>query len=159
MKQLFWKVKVRLSNYWKRIKSCSCFKGIICLSAKKGILDVNNTKTRMVPLLHCLKSVGIRSCSGPYFPAFGLNTNQNNSEYGHFLRSVGHCINGKKERVPWPEIYQAYSFTLNCWLCYHWVNLKNVLVSSSLNLILWCPVSTKWSKARCYRVKNTFLIC
>ena len=52
-----------------------------------------------------MKSVRIRSYSGPYFPAFGLNTKeilrispysvrmrengeQNNSEYGHFLRSV-----------------------------------------------------------------------
>ena len=39
--------------------------------------------------LHCVKSVGIRIYSGPYFPAFGLNTDQNNSEYGRFLRSVG----------------------------------------------------------------------
>ena len=23
---------------------------------------------------HCVKSVGIRSFSGPYFPAFGMNT-------------------------------------------------------------------------------------
>ena len=37
---------------------------------------------------HCVKSVHIRSCSGPYFPAFGLKTDQNNSEYGHFLRSA-----------------------------------------------------------------------
>ena len=36
---------------------------------------------------HCVKSVRIRSFSGPYFPAFGLNTDQNNSEYEHFLRS------------------------------------------------------------------------
>ena len=28
--------------------------------------------------------------SGLYFPAFGLNSDQNNSEYGHFLRSVYH---------------------------------------------------------------------
>ena len=33
---------------------------------------------------HCVKSVQIRSYSGPHFPAFGMN----NSEYGHFLRSV-----------------------------------------------------------------------
>ena len=33
---------------------------------------------------HCVKSVRIRSYSGPHFPAFGLNI----SEYGHFLRSV-----------------------------------------------------------------------
>ena len=52
---------------------------------------------------HCVKSVRIRSFSGPYFPAFGLmwrdtpnlriqsecgETNQKNSEYKHFLRSV-----------------------------------------------------------------------
>ena len=53
---------------------------------------------------HCVKSVNIRSYSGPYFPAFGLNTerygilvllspdarskDQNNSEYGHFLRGA-----------------------------------------------------------------------
>ena len=49
---------------------------------------------------HCVKYVPIRSYSGPYFPALGLNTDavnsvrmrentdQNNSEYGHFLRSA-----------------------------------------------------------------------
>ena len=43
---------------------------------------------------HCVKNVRIRSYSGPHFSAFGLNTerygvdaDQNNSEYGHFLRS------------------------------------------------------------------------
>ena len=35
-----------------------------------------------------VKSVRIRSYSGLYFPAFGLNKDQNNSEYRHFLRSV-----------------------------------------------------------------------
>ena len=47
---------------------------------------------------HCVKSVRIRSFSGPYFPAFRLsispysvrmreNTDQKNSEYGLLLRS------------------------------------------------------------------------
>ena len=35
-----------------------------------------------------MKSVPIGSYSGPYFPAFGLNTDQNNSDYGYFLHSV-----------------------------------------------------------------------
>ena len=56
--------------------------------------------------LHCVKSVPIQSYSGPHFLAFGLNTerygvslhirsecgenaDKNNSEYGHFSRSVG----------------------------------------------------------------------
>ena len=34
--------------------------------------------------LHCVKSVHIWSFSGSYFPTFGLNTDQKNSEYGHF---------------------------------------------------------------------------
>ena len=40
-----------------------------------------------------MKNVCIQSYSGPYFPVFGLNTDQNNSEYGHFLHSVDddHC--------------------------------------------------------------------
>ena len=49
---------------------------------------------------YCVKSVRIRSDSGPQFPKFGLNTerspysvrmrenvDQSNSEYGHLLRS------------------------------------------------------------------------
>ena len=51
---------------------------------------------------HSVKNGRIRSYSGPYFLAFGLNTetpysvrmrentNQSNFEYGHFLRSFEH---------------------------------------------------------------------
>ena len=40
---------------------------------------------KKIPLhYHCIKSVRIRSYSGQYFSAFGLN----NSEYEHFLHSV-----------------------------------------------------------------------
>ena len=35
-----------------------------------------------------MKSVCIRSYSGPYFPSLGLNTDQNNSKYGHFSHNV-----------------------------------------------------------------------
>ena len=58
-----------------------------------------------ISLLHCVKSVRIRSFPGPYFPAFGLNmeryevsppysfrirenTDKKNSKYGHFSWSV-----------------------------------------------------------------------
>ena len=34
-----------------------------------------------------MKSVRIRNFSGLYFSAFGLNTDQKDSEYGHFSRS------------------------------------------------------------------------
>ena len=36
---------------------------------------------------HCVKSVRIWRFSGPYFPTCGLNTDQKNSEYVHFIRS------------------------------------------------------------------------
>ena len=41
---------------------------------------------------HCVKSVRIRSNSGPCFPVFGLNIDQNKSEYEHFL----HCVQRPK---------------------------------------------------------------
>ena len=37
-----------------------------------------------------VNSVPVRSFSAPYFPAFGLNTSQKNSEYGHFFCIVFH---------------------------------------------------------------------
>ena len=55
---------------------------------------------------HCVKSVRIRSYSGPHFPPFGLNMDQNNSKYGHFLRSGldlqsrKKCMNQSKEVMP-----------------------------------------------------------
>ena len=36
----------------------------------------------------CVKRVPILSFTGPYFPAFGLNTEQKSSEYGQFLHRV-----------------------------------------------------------------------
>ena len=35
---------------------------------------------------HYVKGVHFQSFSGPYFPAFGLHTDQKNSEYGQFSR-------------------------------------------------------------------------
>ena len=43
---------------------------------------------------HCLKSNRIRSYFGLYFPAFWLNMDQNNSEYGNFLLRV-HIVSGQ----------------------------------------------------------------
>ena len=44
---------------------------------------------KLFPKTVCyLESVRILSFSGPYFSAFGLNTDQKISEYGHFSRSI-----------------------------------------------------------------------
>ena len=39
-------------------------------------------------VFYCVKSVHILSYSGPYSVRIGENVDQNNSEYGHFSRSV-----------------------------------------------------------------------
>ena len=61
---------------------------------------------------HCVKSVCIRSYSGPHFPACRLNkvrmrenVDQNNSEYGHFSRN---------ERLSCLLAYEAKMACLSC---------------------------------------------
>ena len=54
MKQLFWKMKVRLPNYWKCVKSCSCFK-LIYFCQKKRVLLMSTTVKRQWCLFgHCI---------------------------------------------------------------------------------------------------------
>ena len=52
--------------------------------------------------LHCVKSVHIRSYSGPYFPAFGLNTER----YGVSLCIQSEC--GKMRTRITPNTYTFY---------------------------------------------------
>ena len=66
---------VTLNQYWT------------CIVTKFCLLQVNRSQ-------HCVKSVRIRSFSGPYFPVFSPNTetkvnkDQKNSEYEHSSRSA-----------------------------------------------------------------------
>ena len=106
---------------------------------------------------HCIKSVRIRSY-GLHLPAYGLNTerygvsvgrwenvDQNNSEYGHFLRSVMF----KRS----PAVLQVWTFlkstlikmqTKHFWSFYWEINFSSLLNWSRLihnfNLYLqkWC---------------------
>ena len=64
--------------------------------------------------LQPVKSVRIRSYSGSYFPAFGLNsvrilenTDQNNSEYGHFFM---HCYLKQTDVINRLEVLQKSFF-------------------------------------------------
>ena len=62
----------------------------ICMVTLSRIALVTE-KNFWLPLygkFHCVKGIRIRSYSGPYFPAFGLN----NSEYGPVLRSVSFIL-------------------------------------------------------------------
>ena len=53
---------------------------------------------------HCVKSVRIRSYFGPYFPAFGLNTER----YGVSLRIQSEC--GKLRTRITPNMDTFYTF-------------------------------------------------
>ena len=73
--------------------------GFSVLSNFNRLLAFQISFSIVISVIHCVKSVFILSFSGPYFPAFGLNTkryysvgmcenvDQKNSEYGHFSRS------------------------------------------------------------------------
>ena len=66
------------------------FKLLSCrfLRTKMCHLIFRHYPRRYLSIYQCVKIVPFRSCSGPYFPAFVLNTDQNNCEYGHFSRCV-----------------------------------------------------------------------
>ena len=70
---------------------------------------------------HCVKSVRIRRFSGPYFPAFGLNTDQKNSEYGHFdhlLRYAAIC------RPHSPIVYDSFCDFVMDWMVPNWKSCR-----------------------------------
>ena len=67
--------------------------------------------SKKVTARHCVKSVSIRSNSGPFLLAFGLNTDQNNSEHGHFLRSE--TTNNEILKTHYEKKYHGSKYTVN----------------------------------------------
>ena len=53
--------------------------------------------------IHCVKSVCIRSYSGPYFPAFGVNTER----YGVSLRIQSECGKIWTRKTPNTDTFHA----------------------------------------------------
>ena len=53
---------------------------------------------------HCVKSVHIRSYSSPYSVWIRENTDQNSSEYGHFLRSVSFT----DKQIHWELVFDIF---------------------------------------------------
>ena len=78
----------------------------------------------------CVKSLRIWSSSSPYFSALGLNTDQNNSEYGQFLCGV----------------------SVDNWLSIKNYSDKLKVASSAFSLV--CFVS--WKESTCETRKNVF---
>ena len=89
-----------------------------------------------------MKSVRIRSFSGPYFPAFELNTeryysvrmrentDQKNSEYGHFLRSASDSKTVMNNKPSFKFMWGVISkLTL-------WANTCSNLTTKTLGVVL-----------------------
>ena len=91
---------------WRCKNLTSSFKIIFEIKILVCLLVLQNKEN------HCVKSVCIRSYSGPHFPACRLNkvrmrenVDQNNSEYGHFSRN---------ERLSCLLAYEAKMACLSC---------------------------------------------
>ena len=57
---------------------------------------------------HCVKNVCIRSFSGPYFPAFGMNTER----YGLSIRIQSKCGKIRATKTPNKDIFYAVCIIL-----------------------------------------------
>ena len=90
--------------------------------------------------LHCMKSVCIRSYSGSYFPTFGLNRDENNSEYGHFSRSAWNRVQMRTTSFDWFNM--DLPLFLRDGFCFVLANKKR----KESHLILWnflCNIVTQ----------------
>ena len=114
---------------------------------------------------HSVKSVHIWSYSGLYFPAFGLDTDQNNSEYGHFWRSgkvqfrqIYATLPGP---IPWKTVNRNYSMKFfiilssSVMLCKKYsMSKKSTLLKVFLSRYLWSICT----KLMFYRLVHTYKI-
>ena len=57
----------------------------VAFSAVGQLLHILSVKERTNTYSHCVKSVQIRSFSGPYFPVFGMNTGKYGPEKTPYL--------------------------------------------------------------------------
>ena len=108
---------------------------------------------------HCVKSVHIRSYSGPHFPTFGLyverstqtrkNVDQNNTEYRHFSRRHGSLELGAKiTRKRHPRKKASIKLFLMK-IGNYFLNLFNINFKKLLQFFLFVPASTVLCLAMC----------
>ena len=74
-----------------------------------------------------MRIVRIRSYSGLHFPAFGQNTDQNNPEYGQFLRSVLVHMNISTKNI----FKDTQSYRKGLWINSQFDSIKRIFASSS----------------------------
>ena len=116
-------------NTFSRVIICSYWKITFVqlpwtiIEAKVSLRITQEKLTRIESGFHCVKSVHIRSYSGPHFPTIGLNTRKYGPEHGNFSCSV----------------------QFNFWICFF--SLHSLLDSAFLLQTIWkitciCKYST-----------------
>ena len=85
------------ANTWVHVKETS---EVVTLTKSKNKLQLHNWKTGRC---HCVKRVRIRSFSGPYFPAFGLDTER----YSVSLRSQSEYGKMQTRKTPSMDTFHA----------------------------------------------------
>ena len=68
---------MRITQFCQGKKNIN-FKSLLNISFEVSNVTLLPPSFDIILIMHCVKNVRIRSCSGPYFPV-----------YGHFLRSDG----------------------------------------------------------------------
>ena len=131
MKKSFWKILQNLQE--------NTSKGVVA-SLKKNQVSTYKCYAiffRMqffVEANHCVKSFRIRSYSGPYSVRMRKNTDQNNSEYGHFSRIEFARSIGKAS-----HIFRQYQLD-DIGTYFRFVKVKNILrydCSTCFFVVLW----------------------
>ena len=85
--------------------------------------------------LHCVKSVRIRSYSGPYFPSFGLNTER----YGVSFRIQSEWGKMQTRITPNTDAFHAESATGSCYIKQKTI-IKITIVINNNSREGWCYV-------------------
>ena len=88
---------------------------------------------------HCLKKVHIRNFSGPYFPAFGLNTGR----YGVSLRIQSECGKIRTRKTPSTNTFYAVGvmdMVTTCWTvscCFSNISTKKKIQKTPRKIVCW----------------------
>ena len=95
----------------------------VCNFTKKVFWSLGNFLSKMELLAkifgksfrgsHCVKSVRIQSYSGPYFPAFGLNTERYSERYSVSLRIQSECEKIQARITPNTDTFYAVTHILH----------------------------------------------
>ena len=119
------------------------------VSTMKGNINSTNRSFKTLILrIHCVKSVLILSYSGPYFPAFGLNADQNT---GTFCPVIASSVNSqllqRESPLTWeltwaytlpkkdPKIYESRDRPPDfCWHQYFFAGNQQILLYQEIQM-------------------------